>query len=343
VQVYDRALGRARQVGTYATRREAKAAEAGAAARSTMAGRETIASFAARWLVEYPRPRVSTTLRHAERVKTFVARFGRRRLDSITVPEARTFAVERRGDLPSLRAMFNDARSAGAVTANPFANLRLPQPRGRRDLAPDWLKAPDIEKLADAALTCHGDYGPVFASLVRLAAYSGMRHGELFGLQWDDLDGDFIYVRRAADSKTKTIQLPKNGRQRTIVLLPQAREAALACPRLHDRLVFTAPRGGPLWQPNLSVLWKPVKCAAGRPEMDFYESRHFCATHLLELGVSHADVAVQLGHTDGGRLVMSTYGHPSEDAARARIKIATDAAAASVLVALGDRKAVRGA
>jgi hypothetical protein len=36
--------------------------------------------------------------------------------------------------------------------------------------------------------------------------------------------------------------------------------------------------------------------------MDFYELRHFCATHLLELGVSHADVAVQLGHTDGGAL-----------------------------------------
>jgi integrase len=54
--------------------------------------------------------------------------------------------------------------------------------------------------------------------------------------------------------------------------------------------------------------------------MHFYELPHFCATHLLELGVSHADVAVQLGHTDGGALVMSTYGHPSEVAARERLK-----------------------
>jgi integrase len=53
--------------------------------------------------------------------------------------------------------------------------------------------------------------------------------------------------------------------------------------------------------------------------MPFYELRHFCATHLLELGCSHADVAVQLGHTDGGRLIMSTYGHPSETAARERL------------------------
>jgi len=56
--------------------------------------------------------------------------------------------------------------------------------------------------------------------------------------------------------------------------------------------------------------------------MDFYELRHFCATELLRLGVSHADVAVQLGHRDGGALVMSTYGHPSDDAARERLRAA---------------------
>jgi hypothetical protein len=43
---------------------------------------------------------------------------------------------------------------------------------------------------------------------------------------------------------------------------------------------------------------------------------------LLERGVSPADVAVQLGHTDGGALVMARYGHPSEDAARDRLKMA---------------------
>ena len=31
------------------------------------------------------------------------------------------------------------------------------------------------------------------------------------------------------------------------------------------------------------------------------------------------DVAIQLGHQDGGRLVTSLYGHPSEVAARERL------------------------
>ena len=59
--------------------------------------------------------------------------------------------------------------------------------------------------------------------------------------------------------------------------------------------------------------------------MAFYELRHFACTHLLEMGASHADAAVQLGHTDGGALVMAVYGHPSEDGARARLHAAYEA------------------
>jgi len=70
--------------------------------------------------------------------------------------------------------------------------------------------------------------------------------------------------------------------------------------------------------------------------MAFYELRHFCTTQLLELGASHADVAIQLGHTDGGALVMSTYGHPSDEAARARVLAAYRNNPAWRLKAVGD-------
>ena len=49
------------------------------------------------------------------------------------------------------------------------------------------------------------------------------------------------------------------------------------------------------------------------------------ATLLLERGVTPWDVAIQLGHTDGGQLVMELYGHPSEAGARARVLAAWDA------------------
>ena len=105
-----------------------------------------------------------------------------------------------------------------------------------------------------------------------------------------------------------------------MTLPPPAREALLDVPsRLDVPWLFTTPRG-PALKSSLHYYWCPVRARFGRTEMDFYELRHFCATHLLELGAPHADVAVQLGHTDGGALVMSTYGHPSEDAARSRLK-----------------------
>jgi integrase len=56
----------------------------------------------------------------------------------------------------------------------------------------------------------------------------------------------------------------------------------------------------------------------GHPALDFYELRHAAATMLLERGATPWDVAQQLGHLDGGQLVMDLYGHPSDAGARAR-------------------------
>jgi hypothetical protein len=47
-----------------------------------------------------------------------------------------------------------------------------------------------------------------------------------------------------------------------------------------------------------------------------------CATQLLELGLHHLAISVQLGHDDGGALVMTRYGHPSKDAAAERVRVA---------------------
>ena len=62
-----------------------------------------------------------------------------------------------------------------------------------------------------------------------------------------------------------------------------------------------------------------MRAAAGLTSARWHDLRHFCATQLLEMGLSHFDVSIQLGHTDGGALVMERYGHPSEDAARNRL------------------------
>ncbi len=117
------------------------------------------------------------------------------------------------------------------------------------------------------------------------------------------------------------IKLPKNGKPRTIIVPPPALEAVRELPRsMNEPLVFTTKRGKQFRKTSRNHYWNAVRAAWGRPEMEFYELRHACATMLLEKGFSHADVAMQLGHTDGGRLVMEVYGHPTEKGARERLK-----------------------
>jgi integrase len=82
--------------------------------------------------------------------------------------------------------------------------------------------------------------------------------------------------------------------------------------------VFHSPTGQPLVQDSHHYSWRAVRAAAGVPGIRWHDLRHFGATQLLELGLDHFAVSVQLGQ-DGGALVMARYGHPSKDAARARL------------------------
>ena len=218
-----------------------------------------------------------------------------------------------------VRAMFTDAIDDQLHPGpNPFANLRLEQSRGRKDLIA--LTEDELTELSEKALEVLGEFGPTFRAMIVFSAYVGLRPGELFALERSDVGRDEVAIRQNLDG-TGTIKAPKNGRERIVVLPPPAREALADVPvRLDVPWQFVTPRGRRFTKSSLYYYWNPVRAAFGRPGMDYYELRHFCATHLLELGVSHADVAVQLGHTDGGALVMSTYGHPSEEAARERVK-----------------------
>jgi integrase len=220
--------------------------------------------------------------------------------------------------------MFSDARRMGLVDANPFAGLRLRGSHGRKNL--DVLSAEEVAGLvACAGEVWSGEVALTVGALVAAAAFTGMRPAELYGLRWADIDlrNDEIHVERQYSPKSRRFELPKNGRTRTIVLTPHARNRLLALPRPVDSetLVFRAARGGPMTGRVQHYYWHPVRCRFGSPSMDLYELRHFCAAWLFnDLELPAQDVAHQLGHTDGGALVQRLYGHPSERLARERIK-----------------------
>ncbi len=208
---------------------------------------------------------------------------------------------------------------------NPFANLRLEQPEGRKDLTA--LTEPEIVELAELARDHHGDYGDEAAAILLTLAYTGVRPGELCALRRDDLDLDRgeLVVRFALDG-TGQEKAPKNGKPRIIVVPPVAVEALRLVPVvLTSSYLFHTARGARLSKGSLSYLWRPVRAvwvAAGHPPLDLYALRHACATLLVQRGLPAYVVAQQLGHQDGGRLVMALYQHPQETSSRDLIRMA---------------------
>jgi len=308
---------------------------------------ETCASFADRWLEEWPRREASTRQLYSQAARRFAEHFGPTPLGEVERISARAWALGVPRNLSKIvGTMYEDARNVGLVEANPFSNLRLPRTEKTEEVHPPTLE--EYRQLLDAC-TALGGYGREFRALVQFTAWTGLRAGEVQGLQWGDIATDAIHVQRSRKTDG-TLGLPKGGHQDVIPFPPPARVLD-EVPRRPDAFVFHTARGVPLRKGNLYYYWKEVRAssgipvariAAGLPNLRFHDLRHFCATQLRNMGLSPFDVSVQLRHEDGGALVMARYGHPSKDAARDRLLAAFSLDPALTGSSAGSRGAVSG-
>lgn len=312
---WDKRLGYMKHLGTYDTQREAKNAEADFYKESRSSARETCDTFAGRWVADYPRPRESTNEHNAERIKAFVRDFKGVPLDNVTRPEARAWAMNHRGHLGAVRAMYGDAVRDGLVQSNPFAGLRLPGSKGRKEIRA--LTEAELHELADLVYKMGlGEYAEHYHAMVLFAGYVGCRPGEMFAAEQTDINSNLFTIERSL-SKSGTVGPTKNGKARTVNIPPPAM-GAIEIPRVTD-LLFESPAGKMWTTTNHRHYWQRLRLLANRPDLDFYELRHTCATLLMERGAAPWEVAQQLGHTDGGQLVAELYGHPRDEVARARM------------------------
>ncbi len=289
VEVYDPAkASRKGYVGTFATEREAR--EAGREAESNVARRRgrrgdvTVAGWAGRWLELKPRQKASTNIGYREQVRQFVDRHGDLALRDVDVELALEWLGEKRWTLGGLRAMFTDARHAGLVETNPFAGLRLRGSDGRKNL--DVLTEAEVQQLCECALDVWpAEVGLTMRALISVAAFVGARPAEIYALRWADVDvrADEVRIERQYSPRTRSFELPKNGRTRTVVLTAPAKAALAELPRPVNaqELIFRSVRGKPITGRTQHYYWHPIRCRFGRPSMDLYELRHFCAAWLV--------------------------------------------------------------
>jgi integrase len=178
-----------------------------------------------------------------------------------------------------------------------------------------FLTEHGILELADLAAELSGEYGTEARAIILTLAYTGMRPGELCALRRTDLDlaRSEVLVQRSVDG-TGREKAPKNGLGRRIVLPEPAVDAIARLPEMvGSPYVFHSVRGRRLTKGALAYLSRHMRAgwvARGHRATDLYELRHACATMLVERGLNVGDVAFQLGHRDGGRLVTTLYGHP---------------------------------
>jgi integrase len=312
---------------------EAKARRADAKAAEVLAERKphalTLAAWAERWTTDplYQRRKESTQIHNRERIKRFVEKHGSLPLDAIGDQIVAEWIAggQNLSTVPVLKAMFNDAASAKAgrlIAVNPFAGLKLSKGKGRAEEAP-----PSEEQVREMARVAHEITAPGFAPWLEVAAWSGMRPGEVDAMQWDwvDFGANRIFVQEQWNVKTRSFELPKNGKTRLILLTPQARAALLRAPK-DSKYCFTNLRGNH-WTPSArNHHWDRVRTRMGWLEKDsrvalYLATRHFAGWFLYNvLELPAEDVAIQLGHEDGGELVRVLYGHRDRARTLARIE-----------------------
>jgi integrase len=220
----------------------------------------------------------------------------------------------------ALRAALNDAIEDELMRTNPAAGALKPPGQGaematwnREDLAAF------LESLRDE---------PDFA-LYRIAAYTGLRRGELLGLRWSDvkwnlsslaiqqqlgLDDDGDGERDLAPVKTGNGRRAISLDAETLRILEEHRRQQEFGRRSWGDaykaldLVFCHHDGSPLDPDTVTSQFGQAVARSGVRRIRLHDVRHTHATLLLEAGVDISVVSRRLGHADVG-FTARVYAH----------------------------------
>lgn len=184
-----------------------------------------------------------------------------------------------------------------------------------------------------------------YASGVWLSLATGLRIGEVLGLQWRDIDFSArkLYVRRTVN-RLKTIDNEGNKKTEIVVGTPKSAksvrdipfnasvETALKNYRDISRktmnvrqlrptdFVVALHRGKPTEPKSLQKCFHRIADSAGITGATFHSLRHTFATRAIEKGVDVKTLSVLLGHADVGT-TLNRYAHVLDEQKRKTMDI----------------------
>lgn len=296
----------------------------------------TLAGFADIWLADH------TTLKPRTRAlyrslldRLILPTLGRHRLDRITRATVREWYASLGTETPTqrahayslLRTIFGAAVAEELVTATP---CRIPG-AGNADsmhvARPATL--PELEIIV-AAMPAR------FRGMVLLAAWCGLRFGELAELRRGDIDlaEGLVSVTRAVVRVNggHVVGDPKSKAGKRVVSMPphllpvieahllqhiDAGEEALLFPAVTADKV-TGQRWQHLAPATFYRHWYPAREAAGRPDLRFHDLRHTGATLAAATGATLAELMARLGHSTAQAAMRYQHAGRERDAAIAK-------------------------
>jgi integrase len=150
-----------------------------------------------------------------------------------------------------------------------------------------------------------------------LALTTGLREGELLGLQTCDVDLHAGTLRVSRTVYNGIVGTPKSRRSRRTITLPQIAKDALQEHIANsgadgDDWLFPNGNGQPMWRSNfVDRHWNPLLKRAAIDYKVFHTCRHYVASTLLSKGLPISPVARYLGHDE--ITLLKTYSHLMPD------------------------------
>lgn len=290
------------------------------------------------WLGEYTsNVKPSTLTSYRQHTKNHILpALGAIRLQALSAPAVQKFCndLQREKGLSAktvknihsvLHHALTQAVELGHLRSNPASGRILPR-----------IEKADIHPLElgeqRAFLAVLGD--DVFSQVMKVAMFTGMRQGEILGLQWSRInwtqgtiliDQQLHYPREKGD--TYALHSPKGGRPRTIrpaaavMQLLELRRRQQLAERMRigmqgdsspiADLVFTDELGKYLNFQSLERRYHRALTAAGISAHRFHDLRHTYAVNSLQAGDDIKTVQENLGHYTAA-FTLDQYGHVTD-------------------------------
>jgi len=223
-----------------------------------------------------------------------------------------------RNYLAPLKSAYFQAVEDGMLTVNPVTRVsRLcKEAKAGKD-----AMQPLTRKEVNTLLGKVQEKKPSLHPLLLCAVRTGLRRGELIGLQWGDVDlhSRFLMVRRAI--VRNRMGVPKSGKVRRVDLSGQLAATFQQLKELReleamakgetlqpDAWVFLSPKGDRVDERNLETAWAKCLKDAGIRQVRFHDLRHTFASLLIEQEAHPKYIQEQMGHSSI-QVTMDTYGH----------------------------------